>query len=183
MKNKNLIPVLAAVLLCTAAAVPAAADELNWTQDTAYYADNSEWAGNFSVFEEIGLKMYLPMVFEADELTPEDRGNGYVAYYVIPENEAAGIGIMALDMEGMEPEYYAQLLSSEYQVTDAVPGQVNGLPMVTYTHPEDPACKVLSVCAGNGLLVEFSFSPIDDEFMQTAVSIMMHSIMDAEQPL
>lgn len=164
--------------ISTEAGAEAAANELNW-EDVAEAVEEAGWEGDFVSFDEIAVKMYVPDALQMTELTDEDRESGYIAYFMT-EDESAAASVMYVDADGMELEEYRTYLEGEADVDEVEAGILNGVPVLTYTMPEnDTACVSLATEAG--YILEFAFSPISDEGFESVAQIMMASIQPDEQ--
>lgn len=164
--------------ISTEAGAEAAANELNW-EDVAEAVEEAGWEGDFVSFDEIAVKMYVPDALQMTELTDEDRESGYIAYFMT-EDESAAASVMYVDAGGMELEEYQTYLEGEADVDEVEAGILNGVPVLTYTMPEnDTACVSLATEAG--YILEFAFSPISDEGFESVAQIMMASIQPDEQ--
>lgn len=164
--------------ISTEAGAEAAANELNW-EDVAEAVEEAGWEGDFVSFDEIAVKMYVPDALQMTELTDEDRESGYIAYFMT-EDESAAASVMYVDADGMELEEYQTYLEGEADVDEVEAGILNGVPVLTYTMPEnDTACVSLATEAG--YILEFAFSPISDEGFESVAQIMMASIQPDEQ--
>ena len=172
------------VLGCTAAfAEEAQTLELNWEAFAQEIESASEevkaaWEGDFVTMDEIAMKIYVPASFQQLELTDEDREEGYIAYFTL--GEEAAVAIQYVDMDGMELEEYAQVLTEEYgyECMDAV---VNGLPALAYSFTEeDTETSVLAFSTEMGYILEAVFTPTNDEGFAAVANVMMGSIQAAE---
>lgn len=164
--------------ISTEAGAETAANELNW-EDVAEAVEEAGWEGDFVSFDEIAVKMYVPDALQMTELTDEDRESGYIAYFMT-EDESAAVSVMYVDADGMELEEYQTYLEGEADVDEVEAGILNGVPVLTYTMPEnDTACVSLATEAG--YILEFAFSPTSDEGFESVAQIMIASIQPDEQ--
>ena len=71
--KKLVVLILALCMLCSVAF----ANELTWAsvEEAA-----SQIAGEFKTFDEISVKIWIPEVLQAVELSDEDRESGYIGY-------------------------------------------------------------------------------------------------------
>ena len=185
---KKLIALVLACLMvlgCTAAfAEEAQTLELNWEVfaqqiEAASEETKAAWAGDFVTMDEIAMKIYVPDSFQQLELTDEDREEGYIAYFTL--GEEAAVAIQYVDMDGMELEEYAQLLTGEQGVEECVEAVVNGLPALAYSFTEeDSDTSVLACSTEKGYILEAVFSPTNDEGFAAVATVMMGSIQAAE---
>jgi hypothetical protein len=77
------------LMLC---AVSAFATEINW-DDLKDQAAETIAKGDFVEFDEIAIKMWMPTVLAATELTDDDRDQGYIGYFM-SEDESCAISVM-----------------------------------------------------------------------------------------
>ena len=99
MKKLVALFLTAAMMLC---ALPAFATEINWADLEAQSAETVA-KGEFVTFDEISIKMWMPTVLSAVELTDEDKEGGYIGYYMT-EDESAAIAVVYADVDGMSDE-------------------------------------------------------------------------------
>ena len=157
-----------------AAAVP----EVNWEDVAPSVEKAAEWKGDFVNFDEIAIKIYVPDVLIPAELTKEDKEAGYIGYFTT-EDETATASVMYVDVDGMSLDEYQAYLEGEEDVEEVEAGIINGIPVVTYSMPEnDVAC--VSIATEKGYILEFSFYPISDEGFEAVAQIMMVSIQAEE---
>lgn len=157
-----------------AAAVP----EVNWEDVAPSVEEAAEWKGDFVNFDEIAIKMYVPDVLIPAELTEEDKEAGYIGYFTT-EDETATASVMYVDVDGMSLDEYQAYLEGEEDVDEVEAGIINGVPVVTYSMPEnDVAC--VSIATEKGYILEFSFYPMSDEGFEAVAQIMMVSIQAEE---
>ena len=97
---------LVLVMILALSAVSAMAAELNWS-DVEEGASQIE--GDFVTFDEIAVKIWMPAVFQATELTDEDVENGYIGYYM-PADESAAVAVQYVNTDGMTLEEYSAKL-------------------------------------------------------------------------
>lgn len=157
---------------------PAEFPTLTWAEVEPQIADNESWAGDFVTFEDIAIAMYVPDSFEPVELSDEDLEAGYVGYFTL--GEEAAVGVQYVDMDGMELDEYAALLTEEYGVTDATLMLINEIGALSYTNPDDENVGVIAIATQMGYIMEFSFSPITDEGFQVISSVMIASIQNVQ---
>ena len=78
-------------------------NSVKW-EDVAPAVEEADWSGDFVTFDEIAIKMFVPDVLHAAELTEEDKEQGYISYFTT-EDEAAAVSVMYV-----EDVYKRQLL-------------------------------------------------------------------------
>lgn len=150
-------------------------NSVKW-EDVAPAVEEADWSGDFVTFDEIAIKMFVPDVLHAAELTEEDKEQGYISYFTT-EDEAAAVSVMYVDVQGMDLDEYKTYLEGEDDVTDVDAGTINDIPVLTYTMPEnDNAC--ISIPTEAGYILEFAFSPMSDEGFASVAQIMMASIQE-----
>ena len=161
---KKIVSFILAAAMLMLCAVSAFATEINW-DDLKDQAAETIAKGDFVEFDEIAIKMWMPTVLAATELTDDDR------------DESCAISVMYVDMDGMElEEYKAQL--EEVGATDIEDVVVNGLPAVSYMLKEtDTAC--ISFVTEAGYILEVAGAPISDEGFAAIVTMVMASIQEA----
>ncbi len=88
--------------LCLMGSVAMADANLTWdaVAETAEQVD-----GGFQTFDEIAVKIWMPAVLQAVELTDEDKEAGYIGYYATAD-ESAAVSVMYVNVEGMTLEEY-----------------------------------------------------------------------------
>ena len=184
---KKLMALLMAGVLaatsCTAAFAAEAADaeeeilELNWS-DVEAAVKESGMEGDFVSFDEVAIKMWLPSVLEATELTDEDKEAGYIGYYQTAD-ESAAVAVMYVDMDGMELDEYAELLAEDESIEDIEAGIINGLACISYSQPENDSTS-LSFASDSGYILEVTFAPLSDEEFGAVAALISCSIMPEE---
>ena len=142
--------------------------EVNWSEIEAH-VEEAGLEGSFVEFEEAGYTVWLPDVFEEDELTDEDKEEGYIGYYVT-EDESAVVAVMHVEW-GLSLEDYKEYLAGEETVSELEDVILNGVPCVSYDMEENDTTSVALV-TDEGYILEFTFAPMsDEEFSEVAVII------------
>ena len=161
---------LVVVLVLALSAVSAFAAEMNWSdvEETA-----SQIEGDFVTFDEIAVKIWMPAVLQAVELTDEDTQNGYIGYFMT-EDESAAVAVQYVNTDGMTLEEYAAQLE-EAGLTGIETGTVNGLPCVSYDNPESDATSI-SFTTEAGYILEVTCSPMSDEGFAATATLIAASI-------
>ena len=169
--KKLVVLILALCMLCSVAF----ADELTWAsvEEAA-----SQIAGEFKTFDEISVKIWMPDVLQAVELSDEDRSNGYIGYFMT-EDQSSAVAVMYVDMNGMSLEEYEAQLKEMDGVSDIEAGTVNGLPALSYAIKEKDT-GVLAFTTQKGYILEVSCAPISDEGFAQVVGVILSSIQSAE---
>ena len=169
---KKLFALLLALCLLGSVAM---ADELTWdaVAETAAQID-----GDFQTFDEIAVKIWMPAVLKAVELTDEDREAGYIGYFMT-DDQSAAVAVMYVDMNGMTLEEYEAELQNAEGVSDIEAGSINGLATLSYAIKEKDA-GVLAFTTQKGYILEVTCSPISDEGFVSLAGIIYSSIQAAE---
>ena len=169
---KKLFALLLALCLLGSVAM---ADELTWdaVAETAAQID-----GDFQTFDEIAVKIWMPAVLKAVELTDEDREAGYIGYFMT-DDQSAAVAVMYVDMNGMTLEEYEAELQNDEGVSDIEAGSVNGLATLSYAIKERDA-GVLAFTTQKGYILEVSCAPISDEGFSSVVAVIISSIQAAD---
>ena len=172
---KKIASFILAVTMLVVCAASAFATEVNWDKFQEEAAETVA-KGDFVSFDEISVKMWVPTVLTAVELSEEEQEEGYIAYFMT-EDESAAISVMYVDVDGMELEEYKAELE-EVGATDIEDVVVNGLPAVTYTLEEDDtACIAFTTEAG--YILEVAAAPVSDEGFAASITMVMASIQEA----
>ena len=154
MKNLKRILCLALCLMLGASAM---ADDLVWEGDVEAAA-NAKYEGQFVAFDEIAVKVWMPVDFQAVELSDDDKASGYIGYFA--KGEEGAFAIVYIDAEGMTLDEYQAKLSEDAEVSDLEPGTVNGLPCLTY---KSNGTGSMAFATQMGYILEISYGPIGDE--------------------
>ena len=161
---------LALCLLCSAAMAEVS---LSW-DSVAETAAQIE--GDFQTFDEIAVKIWMPAVLQATELTDEDRNAGYIGYF---ETDDAAVAVMYVNMEGMSLEEYEAELKEDNEISNIEAGFVNGLPALSYDIQEkDTSC--IAFTTEKGYILEVSCAPMSNEGFAATATIIVSSIQAAE---
>lgn len=171
MKKLFALMLALCLLLCSTAM----ADDLNW-ENVAESA--KQVAGDFKTFDEIAVKIWMPDVLQAVELSDEDRSNGYIGYFMT-EDQSSAVAVMYVDMNGMSLEEYEAQLKEDSTISDIEAGTVNGLPALSYAIKEKDT-GVLAFTTQKGYILEVSCAPISDEGFAQVVGVILSSIQSAE---
>lgn len=175
MKKLVAIILTLAMVLCAGACLAeeeAETFEINWA-DLQEQGAETIAQGDFVTFDEIALKMWVPNVMPAIELTDDDKAQGYIGYYQTEDGTAA-ISAMYVDIGGMTLEEYKEQ-AIQAGATDVEDLVVNGVPAVSYAMADtDTGC--ISFVTEAGYVFEVSGSPVSDGDFATTLSIVMASI-------
>ena len=155
--------------LCLMGSVAMAEVSLTWDESNV-----AEIEGGFQTFDEIAVKIWMPAVLQAAELTDEDKEAGYIGYYM-PADESAAVAIQYVDVEGMTLEEYEAELKNDESISEIEAGTVNGLPALSYMIKEkDTACVAFTT--EKGYILEVSCAPMSDEGFASVVALIVSSI-------
>ena len=163
--KKLVVLILALCMLCSVAF----ANELTWAsvEEAA-----SQIAGEFKTFDEISVKIWIPEVLQAVELSDEDRESGYIGYFA---SDDAAVAVQYVNMEGMSLEEYEAQLKEDSEVSDIEAGTVNGLPALSYAI-KDKDTGVVAFTTEMGYILEVACAPISDEGFSAVAAIILSSI-------
>ena len=117
-------------------------------------------AGRYVALPEAGMMMWVPSFLEPYELSEEERGAGWIAYYE-DEEEKRQASVQMLKIEDLDLESYAEAIP-EYGAADVKMTEVGALPAVSYSYAENDA-YVLCFNPEEGVFAELSFAPMEDE--------------------
>ena len=163
--KKLVVLILALCMLCSVAF----ANELTWAsvEEAA-----SQIAGEFKTFDEISVKIWIPEVLQAVELSDEDRESGYIGYFA---SDDAPVAVQYENMEGMSLEEYEAQLKEDSEVSDIEAGTVNGLPALSYAI-KDKDTGVVAFTTEMGYILEVACGPLSNEGFAQMVGIILSSI-------
>jgi hypothetical protein len=154
-------------------------EELNWADvESEEDAEKMISLGEFVTFDEVNCKMWVPVsVMQEDELTDKDKENGFVARYVMVDEDAA-VGVQYVDASGLSLEDYKDILEKMDEASDVRDVVVNGIQGVAYEIKDQDSAHV-SFTTDYGYILEFSFVPISDENVAALAGVMIASIQEA----
>ena len=145
---------------------------LNW-EDIEADAKKTDPDGDFVTFDEIHLKMWVPSILTAQELTEEDAEEGCYGYYA-DADEVSGFAVYYYDDQTIAE--YAEEIEGYDNCTAPVPTMVNGYSTFTYKNTEfDTSSVVLN--AGKDC-AEIVFWPANDEDFSRLTTYMIASIVN-----
>ena len=168
---KKFFAILLALCLFTGVAL-AEAVEINWS-DVEASVTEAGIEGDFAAISDIGVKMFIPTVFQDVELSDEDVADGFICY-LTTEDQSGNVLVFYADAEGLSLEDFAAGLP-EAGATDVELGTLNGIPVVTYAQADNDSVNV-SMMTDAGNIVVFCFNPASDEGFQGVAAIMSASI-------
>ena len=163
--KKLVVLILALCMLCSVAF----ANELTWA---SVEESASQIAGEFKTFDEISVKIWIPEVLQAVELSDEDRESGYIGYFA---SDDAAVAVQYVNMEGMSLEEYEAQLKEDSEVSDIEAGTVNGLPALSYAI-KDKDTGVVAFTTEMGYILEVACGPLSNEGFTQMVGIILSSI-------
>ncbi|MBQ6290132.1 MAG: hypothetical protein IJK71_12925 [Clostridia bacterium] len=163
--KKLVVLILALCMLCSVAF----ANELTWA---SVEESASQIAGEFKTFDEISVKIWIPEVLQAVELSDEDRESGYIGYFA---SDDAAVAVQYVNMEGMSLEEYEAQLKEDSEVSDIEAGTVNGLPALSYAI-KDKDTGVVAFTTEMGYILEVACGPLSNEGFAQMVGIILSSI-------
>ena len=166
---KKIFAILMALCLLVSCAM---AEEINWADIEGTVAE-SGIEGDFASISDIGVKMFIPSVFNDIELSEEDVANGYLCY-LTTDDESGTVAVMYADVNGMSLEDYAASLP-DVGATEVELGTLNGIPVVTYEVPENDTMNI-AMMTDTGNAIEFVFNPASDEGFKSVATIIAASI-------
>jgi hypothetical protein len=154
-------------------------EEFNWEDvENEEDADEMISLGKFVTFDEINCKMWVPVsVMQEDDLTDEDKENGFVARYVMADGDAA-VGVQYIDASGLSLKDYKAILEKMDEASEVTDVVVNGIQGVAYEIKDQDSCHV-SFTTDYGYILEFSWVPVSNENVKALAGIMMSSIQEA----
>ena len=165
-------------------AADAQTDEIDETGDDASAAlqwediqeelDKLDIEGEFINLDEAGVKIWMPPFLIADELTDEDKENGYLGYYQ-QEDKKGCVSILYVDSYGITLEEYAGLIDEDGSFTEIAFCKVNGMDALTYKNDQSVEVFVTFITEDEHIL-EFTFWPISNDYFYTIAQIMAASI-------
>ena len=172
---KKLVAIILTLMLCVGVAfADETSVEINWA-DLEEEGAETIALGDFVAFDEIALKMWVPSVFEAVELSDDDKAQGYIGYYLAADGSA--ITAMYFNAGVSTLEEYKELVAQS-GATDMEDVIVNGIPAIDYTITEsDTVCLCIADDAGNIFAV--SGAPVSDEGMSALLIFVMASVQAA----
>ena len=161
---------LALTLSLALFASAALAVDLNWSDVEAQV---SEIDASFVAVEQVGVKIWVPSVLQAQELTAEDIEDDCIAYYETADGTAA-FEIDYFDAEGQSLQEYAAAIAEEgaTSIEDVV---INGLSGISYDYQDDDE-SVIAFETEAGKIIEFAFAPMSDEGFAAIAYMMVSSI-------
>ena len=169
---KKIVSVLLAIAMVMACAVSAFAtegvNEIVWADLEAQAAETVA-KGEFVTFDEIAIKMWMPNVLSAVELTDDDREQGYIGYFM-SEDETAVVSVMYVDVDGMTLDEYKELLpdAGATEIEDGIVMEEN-----------DTACAAFTTEAG--YIFEVAGAPQSDEGFASILMLIVASIQPEEE--
>ena len=171
---KKLFAVLLSLCLLCACAAAEEVREINyWDDDIQELA--AQYEGDFLPVGELGLYMFVPGSFTAEELTEEQAQNGLAAAWTDGETGMT-VKVTVQDVGGMSNEEFTEELKKD-GAEEFEAGYVNGLEFVSYdVKTDDGTFTAIVLVTEEAQAVTFSFGPMENEAAQQAAVVMGASI-------
>jgi hypothetical protein len=183
---KKLLAVSMAAVMAFSLPCAAFADEETATESTDFVwaemkevLDEAEITGDFVSFDDAGLKVWIPDLYEETELTDEDIENEYLGWYVSEEQEDGvvgqiGIGLYDMGVDSID-EYIEALIEAGYDSAEAA--TVNGMDgAMHFINEDDYDAALLAVMGKDGRIFEVSVHPISTEEYSAVAYAILSSI-------
>ena len=169
--------VLALCLLCGVALAEDSGNTITW-DDIQPILEASGLSGDFVVFDQLGLKIWLPAGLVATEVSAEDAAAGRLALYMA-EDQSSYFVVDAVHVDGMTLDQAIENAQATAKSVDAI--NTNGLSAVSYINEaSDTMC--VSLVDTNSNIINFAVGPYsaDPENTETVFSFIMASLQPAE---
>ena len=182
--KKMLALSMAAVMTLSSCAVFAGEEtiaevtDFNWAE-TKKVLDEADISGDYVSFDEAGMKVWIPDLYEETELTEEDIQNEYLGWYVSEEQEDGeygqiGIGLYDMGADSID-QYIEGLKEAGYDSAEHV--TVNGMDGALHFINEDGYDAVMLGVAGkDGRIFEVSVHPVSTEEYSAVATAIISSI-------
>ena len=182
--KKMLALSMAAVMALSSCAVFAGEEtiaevtDFDWAE-TKKVLDEADISGDYVSFDEAGMKVWIPDLYEETELTDEDIQNEYIGWYVSEEQEDGdygqiGIGLYDMGTDSID-EYIEGLKEAGYDSAEHV--TVNGMDGALHFINEDGYDAVMLGVAGkDGRIFEVSVHPVSTEEYSAVATAIISSI-------
>ena len=177
-KFLSILMVLALCLSLVPAALAAETESIITWEEVAPLIVEEGWEGSFVELPDVELKLWVPVGLLSVELSEEDLQEGYIAYFMTEDGDAA-LGVTLVDA-GLTQETLLAALE-EMGIEDAGYTMINGVNFITYTNVIDDTtvCNVASLVNENGYVLELAFTAGDEGYEALSL-IMLASIQVAE---
>lgn len=162
-------PWLKNMLLSVSPTVPS----LNW-EDFKADAEKADPNGAFVTLKDLGVKLWVSSVLKQQELTQEDRDEGYAAYF---EDASQTYGLAVIYYKDLTLDAYYEEVEGYSNCAELEKGLVNGYSAFTYDDTEYDTTSV--AFSGGEDCVEFVFWPASDEDYNALAMLMAASIQEA----
>lgn len=157
--------------------------DMNWGQVAEFVSQTPELKGSFVTLKELPVKFYIPDSFKQAEITKEMADQGIIAYYVYGNNdfEVAVYYYTVLDetIENYTLDDYAAFLKSDYGVETVENGIINGYAAISYQYPDNEELAFVTFATEDNCILEFVFVPVNKEENIAYSSVIIASIMGA----
>ncbi|MBQ9009125.1 MAG: hypothetical protein IJ088_07345 [Clostridia bacterium] len=174
--KKILILVLSLVLCLVAVSVFAENDEVqvvDWETDILPQLGDNVNMGDFYIYENFGMKVWIPNNMKQVDVTAEEAASGYADRF-ITEDEKYVISVFSNDI-GKDFDTYFNDLQTESDIESVKRGKINGLNAIFY-HRISSDQEVFSFTGGDNWVVELYFSPATDADFATFIQIIAASV-------
>ena len=178
---KRTLALIFTLLLAFAFAIPASAEgeaatlELNW-ENVEPYLEVLGMEGDFYVYEEIGMQLWIPSGFEQVELDEDDIANGTIDLF-LTEDDTSAIRLQYFESLNWDDEKLISVLEN-VGASNITPVVLNGLYGYTYDLKETDT-GALDFLIEGGDILEIAFGPVSDDANAALFLILTASI----QPL
>ena len=154
-----------------------AENELYWGMGLEVI-DEYDLEGDFEIFDEVGLMMWLPDIL-SPAILPEEQPNPelFLGYYTT-KDESAYASVVYQPADVTLEDYKELLGSMEGLIEDVEDFVINGLPFICYYIPSGDSMCLATVVDGG--IVEFAFAPMSDEEFGAYAEVMGVSIQEAQ---
>ena len=171
---KKFLATLAVLTLALAMLAPALAEdlpEINWTDIDI---ESTGIEGDFYVFNDVAVMVWIPDIFESLDMTAEEVEDGMIGKFEIADGSAGIYAQLLSGAEGMTMEAMVSGLEAS-GATEIDRCILNGLDAASYTLPDTDAVYVLFVTeAGN--ILQFVMTPASDEGFAAVAQLVTASI-------
>lgn len=159
--KKIIAMVMALCMLCSFALAEDAGTikQVSWANDIEPDLELTGLTGQFISLEDLGLKVWVPDLLQADELDEGLILQGFKYIFATPDSSAA-LMISVSDAPGLTLDKAYENAVASTGISEPELAEVNGLPVLTYTND---TANAFAVCLLNGeQMITFSFTPADE---------------------
>jgi len=175
--KKLLVLVLSLCLLCGCAFAEGDGNVITWDQ-VLPTVEGAGLTGDFVVFDQLGLKIWLPSQLLPYEVSEEDAAAGRLAAYMA-EDQSAYLVIDAIHIDNMTLDQLAE--NAKASASDVDVCSTNGLSGVSYKN-DAADLYTFALVDTNSNIISFSMGPVsaDPENAKLVFSVIMASLQPAE---